>query len=152
MAWLPNIPATEASTVCAVRSIRNFSRWRSRRRPSRSMVSENTVGGSRPETKLLEQTLCATTPVATRRARSGRQLTQAAVSTTSTTASAIHFSQRKILSRSPSQRPISLARRLRRTNRGQRLHGDARRRHVVIRHEEIGHQRYGLIDPITFEI
>src|SRR5206468_13019637 len=45
-----------------------------------------------------------------------------------------------------------LARRLRRANRGQGLHGDIRRGDVVIRHEEIRHQGYGFIDPVVIKI
>ena len=99
-----------ASTVRAVRSIWNLSSRRKRRRPSRSMVSENTVCGSSPETNVLEQTLCATTPVATRKARSGRQITHAAVSTVSNRPAAIHFSQRKRFSRAQSNCRSVLAR------------------------------------------
>ena len=48
--------------------------------------------------------------------------------------------------------PRLLPRLLRPANRGQGLHGDAGRRHVVIGHEEIRHQRHGRIDAIAFEV
>src|ERR1700754_4605584 len=48
--------------------------------PWRSTVSANTVCGSSPETKVLEQTVWATKPVATRIARSGRKANPKATS------------------------------------------------------------------------
>src|SRR5258708_20947984 len=99
------------------------------------MVSVNTVLRSRPETKVLEQTLCATTPVATRMARSGRRMMPAATGTASTAATATHFRQPTDLPHfkpAGASRANALPRLLRRANRGQRLHGDAARRHIVV--------------------
>src|SRR5436309_3751792 len=69
--------------------------------PSRSIISANEVCGSRPDTKTLSHTLCATTLVATRTARSGRVWTAAAIrpAMINVTAGQISFRAITVLSR-----------------------------------------------------
>src|SRR6202030_3905970 len=125
------------------------------RRPSRSMVSLNTVCGSSPETKLFEETLCATKPVATRMARSGRRLTTGTASPTTTTGAPVMRPAQNFTEATPvSSRPAVgrvLAGLLRSADRRQRHHGNAGRRHVVVGHEEIRHQGHAGVDAVMLE-
>jgi hypothetical protein len=87
-----------------------------------------------------EQTLCATAPVATRMARSARKYAPAASGTATTNVAASHlrliaFVKQRVSS-TLAQRQL-LACLLRSPYRGQRLHGYAGRRHIVIGHEKI---------------
>ena len=65
-------PRRRRIDLIAVRSTWNCSAVRRRRSPGRSMVSENTVCGSSPETKVLAADIVRDHAVATRIARSGR--------------------------------------------------------------------------------
>ena len=71
---LPSRPASEASAGLGPLAIETIVQTPAQQADptARSVVSANTAAGSRPETKVFEQRLCATKPVATRMARSGR--------------------------------------------------------------------------------
>src|ERR1700687_3825239 len=120
--------------------------------PARSMGSANTVCAASTETKLFEQTLWATTPVATRIARSGRKVMHNAIGTARISAPAISF--RKTTAFPLRAAPVRrfLARLLGPANRRQRHHADTGRRHVVVGHKEIRHQGHRGIDAIALEV
>src|ERR1700694_4669498 len=124
--------------------------------PGRSMVSANTACGSRPETKVFAQPASGAPAVAVRMARSGRKMAAAATNAASTSAFAIRLRETKGFLLAPGSaaplRRLPLARLLGLANRRQCAHGDTRRRHVGVGHEEIRHQGHAGIDAVVLKI
>src|SRR6478672_2587567 len=93
-------------------------------------------------------------------ARSGRKMRPGTASAARTDAPAMrparNFRETTPVSPRPADGALfwsaSLARLLDLANGRQRHHGDARRRHVVVGHEEIRHQRHAGIDAVWLEI
>ena len=155
---LLNNPSIEASTVFAMRSrLVDSARDASRRMPARSIASAKTVCGSSPETNVLAQTIMRDEAGGDADGAIGPELSQPprrrghdqvdrhnAGNPASATPRISPCASDGCRGSSATSAPSP--------TEGSGLHADAGRRHVVVGHEEVRHQRHGLVDPVRLEI